>query len=141
MPADQTKQETRDLLLGRLEAFATENKQDHFDIKKILYGNGKPGIMEQISSMEKDVEAIILQQQTNTKAISDLSKVVSVLNDSVRIHREDKSLHSLLGLSTKKETFIWVLIGFIVFHSVISFIPDINILLVWLGKIVGLPTF
>lgn len=132
-------QNTQSVILGRLEALASENKEDHAAIKQILYGNGQPGLMSRLMSMDNDIANITKQQNVNTKAIGDLTESISVLNETVKTHHEDKTTHSLIGLSFKNRAFVWIMIAFIAFHSVISFIPDVSGLLKWLAKLVGIP--
>jgi hypothetical protein len=124
-------------LLGKLDAFAIDNKDAHNRLEKSLYGNGHGGLLDRATRMEDNIEKITKQQDINTKAISDLGQDIRDLATIVKAHHEDKALHSLLGLSARKEAVIWIAVVFVILHTVVSIFPDLTILLRFLLHLAG----
>jgi hypothetical protein len=129
-------------LLGKLNGTVESLNQSIIKIDKSLFGNGQPGAMERITRIEENIEDLAKTTQESreytSQAIDKLTLQISELKDIVKKHHEDKSLHTFLGLTLRKEIVIWSLVGFTALHSLVSLLPDISVFIKLLLGLVGI---
>ena len=97
---------------------------------------------EQAEVNRTQAESNKAQAEINKVQFTSIDKLVSgidALKSAVETHHKDSSLHSFMGISFRKQIIVWVMISFVVFHAIISAIPDLNIVLQFLLRIVGVP--
>jgi uncharacterized coiled-coil protein SlyX len=121
-------------LLGQVTALTST--MEIFKTK--MFGNGQLGILDRMIKMEEDITQLCSTTAENAAAIAELNKSIAALAMMVKSHHEDKHLHSLIGLSGRKETIIWIMVAFTVFHSFVSSIPDLGVVFRFLFGLVGI---
>ena len=121
-------------LSGQIESLTSMMEM----FKDKIFGNGQQGVLDRVTKIEDNITQLCSATQSNTTAIEVLKKTISDLAVITKEHRDNKQLHSLIGLSSKKEVIVWIVVGFTFLHSFVSSIPDISIIIRWLFGILGI---
>lgn len=125
--------------IGRLEGEIVGIHKELSTLNRILLGNGQSGLQERLIHSEEVQKQLIENQTINVKAISDLNETIKNTNvmlkestdnltksivelqEIIKDHIKDKSVHSFTGLFLKKDIIIYVALAFLILHS---FIPQ-----------------
>jgi hypothetical protein len=110
--------------LNRIEGMV--NKQG-----EAIDGNGHEGLKSRQARTEENIEAILKNQEINTKAISELTKAANTLKEAVDSHCALPHMNSFLW---KPRTYIILAIAFMSLHFISTYIPNLwNIIMTGLG--------
>ena len=120
-------------------------------IEDALYGNGKEGLLVRVArietaqtdakdaamkaqiSAERSVDSVELLSSKALQAVNNLVVKQTEMNALVKMHIETEHLS---GLIKKKEFWVLIVIGFVVLHTIVTYLPggwD------WLIALLGLP--
>ncbi len=53
------------------------------------------------------------------ESVDDLKKSFDSVKESIILHHADKELHTFRGLLLKRDVLVWVIVGFVVIHSIL----------------------
>lgn len=130
--------------LGRVEGIIQGLNHTIQQLNKSLYGNGQPGILDRQAKLEEIVEnladkiqedkelegqmiqelrtiakenreLILRQSEKQGVLLQGISDLKGLLED----HIKDKSVHTFKSMIFAKENIVWVILGFLVLHSLL----------------------
>lgn len=149
--------------LGRVEGIIQGLNHTIQQLNKSLYGNGQPGILDRQAKLEEIVENLASRIQEDKELegqmIQELRTIakenrelilrqsekqgvllqgISDLKGLLEDHIKDKSVHTFKSMIFAKENIVWVILGFLVLHSLLPAVEIEQIRLIVLHAL-GVP--